>query len=70
MINLDIVAKLLMLSSEGEDVGENSIRRSLFALEESLCRKKTIQFKIKKQLIGILRVKTTTIIRSMKHFAR
>ena len=70
MINLDIVAKLLMLSSEGEDVGENSIRRSLFALEESLCRKKTIQFKIKKQLIGILRVKTTTIIRSMKHSAR
>ena len=54
-----------MLSSEGEDAGENSVRRALFALEESLCRKKTIQFKIKKQLIGILRVKATTIIRSM-----
>ena len=70
MTNLNIVAKLLMLSSEGEGAGENSVRRALFALEESFCRKKTIQFKIKKQLIGILRVKATTIIRSMKHFTR
>ena len=59
-----------MLSSEVKDTQENCVRRALFGLDDNIVlRAETKIFSIKKkELIGTLRMKIITHVRSMRDF--
>ena len=68
-ISFKIVSELIMFSSEVEDTQENCVRRALFGLDDNIVlRAETKIFSIKKRLIGTLRMKIITHVRSMKDF--
>ena len=69
-ISFKIVSELIMFSSEVEDTQENCVRRALFGLDDNIVlRAETKIFNIKKKkLIGTLRMKIMTHVRSMRDF--
>ena len=69
-ISFKVVSELIMFSSEVKDTQANCVRRALFGLDDNIVlRAETKIFNIrKKELIGTLRMKIITHVRSMRDF--
>ena len=67
-ISFKIVSELITVFSEVEDIQENCVRRALFGLDDNIVlRAEPKIFNIKKKkLIGTLRMKIMTHVRSMR----